>query len=76
MARGSEILKYPADIGFRAFGETPPDLCVNAGDPAAARPGGGSHTGGLKCRIARSSAKIKTWSNRGRRGQPDPGPSR
>jgi SHS2 domain-containing protein len=41
-----EILEHPADIGFRAFGETLQDLFANsalallsiAGDPAAAEP--------------------------------------
>jgi SHS2 domain-containing protein len=45
-ARAYEILEHPADIGFRAFGKTLPELFSNAalamlsiaGDPAAAEP--------------------------------------
>ena len=44
--RGYDVLEHPADIGFRAFGETLPDLFASsalamlsiAGDPAAAEP--------------------------------------
>lgn len=46
MARGFQVLEHPADIGFRAFGDTLPDLFANAalallsiaGDPDAAEP--------------------------------------
>ena len=45
-ARGFEVLDHPADIGFRAFGSTLPDLyrasalamLSSAGDPEAAEP--------------------------------------
>jgi SHS2 domain-containing protein len=45
-ARGFEVLEHPADIGFRAFGSTLPDLfrasalamLSIAGDPEAAEP--------------------------------------
>jgi SHS2 domain-containing protein len=45
-ARGYEVLEHPADIGFRAFGSTLPDLyrasalamLSIAGDPEAAQP--------------------------------------
>lgn len=45
-ARGFEVLEHPADIGFRAFAPTLPDLYASAalamlsiaGDPAAAEP--------------------------------------
>lgn len=45
-ARGFEVLDHPADIGFRAFAPTLPDLYASAalamlsiaGDPAAAEP--------------------------------------
>jgi len=44
--RGYDVLEHPADIGFRAFGETLPELFANsavamlsiAGEPAAAEP--------------------------------------
>ena len=44
--RVHEVLEHPADIGFRAFGDTLPELFANsavallsiAGDPAAAQP--------------------------------------
>ena len=45
-SRAYEVLEHPADIGFRAFGATLPDLFATsalamlsiAGDPAAAKP--------------------------------------
>ena len=44
--RAHEVLEHPADIGFRAFGDTLPELFANsavallsiAGEPAAAQP--------------------------------------